>query len=176
MYKLRVRIHPHNTLEALAHHHVAAVQAKLQANDYRSISHDCTSAVIAMAFTVEAVMNYVGAKKVSSWKERAPFRKKVKLLEERLDFKFDKAVEPFATLTELKKARDAMAHGQPVEFEVSVETPEHVGKSMQPTWSASTKPEFVVEAHQHVEAFKALLFQKAKLKLGASYTSAIGGG
>lgn len=84
MYKLRVRIHPHNTLEALAHHHVAAVQAKLQANDYRSISHDCTSAVIAMAFTVEAVMNYVGAKKVSSWKERAPFRKKVKLLEERL--------------------------------------------------------------------------------------------
>ena len=168
----RVRVNPHNSLETLAQYHVSVVRDKLSSGNTDRIGLDCISAVIAMAFTVEAIMNFVGAKKVSEWKERTPFKNKVGVLEATLRFKFDDSMEPFKTLSLLKEARDRMAHGQPVEFEVQVESDRQVGKAMQPVWTSAATPEFVLEAYDQVNDFKRVLFKRARIKPGVSLTSA----
>ena len=136
MHKLRVRVNPHNNLETLVHYHVGVIQKKLESGDQDGIVLDCTSAIIAMAFAVEALMNYVGAKNLPDWRERAPFMTKVAALEKKFAFKFDINVEPYKTIVLLKKARDTMAHGQPVEFQVAVPPQKHMASAMQPKWSS----------------------------------------
>jgi hypothetical protein len=172
MHMFRVQIYPHNSFESLAQYHVGTVREKLATANYDCIGLDGISAVVAMAFAVEAILNFVGAKRVPGWKERAPFRSKVTALAVRLNFKFDASVEPFKTLLVLKQARDTMAHGQPVEFEVEVQSDREIGRSMQPTWSSEIKPEFVLAAYDQVNEFKRFLFAKARIKPSASYTSA----
>ena len=172
MRTFRVRVNPHNSLETLAKYHVGVVRDKLSSGNTHRIGLDCVSAVVAMAFAVEAIMNFVGAKKVSEWRERKPFHTKVTVLQVRLQFKFDDSIEPFKTLSILKEARDRMAHGQPVEFEVQVESNQQVGKAMQPVWASASTPQFVLAAYDQVNDFKKVLFKKARIKPGASLTSA----
>jgi hypothetical protein len=176
MLNLRVRVNPHNNLETLAHYHVDVINQKLASGDHEGITLDCTSAIIAMAFGVEAVMNYVGAKKLQNWKERSPFKTKVAALEIELGFKFDIAVEPYKTISLLKEARDTMAHGQPIEFQVSVPSRAQISKVMGPSWASATEPQVVLAAYEQVKQFKKRLFGLAGIKLGASLTSAAGGG
>lgn len=176
MLSFRVRIAPHNTLVSLASYHVSVVREKVESKSHDAISLDCTSAVVAMAFAVEAIINFVGTKKVPDWKERAPFRRKLSSLEDVLGFVFDATVEPFRTVMRLKEARDTMAHGQPVEFQVEVATERAIGKHMQPVWSAEARPEFVFDAYSQVKAFQDLLFKLARIRPGAALTSAFGHG
>lgn len=175
MANFRVRINPHNTLLNLAHYQVGIVEEKLATGKEDGIVLDCTSAIIAMAFSVEALMNYVGQKKIADWKERAAFKKKIERLEAVLGFHFDATAEPFKTIRLLKEARDTMAHGQPVEFQVSVPSSKKLGPALQPTWSAVTQPQVVVAAHKQLKAFQKLLFGLGKIKPGAALTSAVGG-
>ena len=175
--KFRVRINPHNDLGTLAYYHVEAVKRKLDKNEEDGIALDGTSAVIAMAFYVESLLNFVGVKKLKDeWKERAPYSKKVALLSERLKFDYDKKVEPFITLETLKKSRDNLAHGQPLEFETVVNSTRELSGIMRPQWTLVTNHGLVIEAFKQVKIFKFMLFTKARIKAGAALTSAIGGG
>ena len=175
--QFRVRINPHNDLGTLAHYHIETVKRKLEKNEQDGIALDCTSAAIAMAFYVESILNYVGAKKFKEeWKERAPYPKKVALLSERLKFEYDKKVEPFITLETLKASRDNLAHGKPIEFETKVNSTRELSKSMRPQWTLVTNPDVVIAAFEQVKIFKSILFTKARIKAGAALTSAIGGG
>jgi hypothetical protein len=175
MFNFRVSVNPHNDLENLARYHVDIVKEKLASGNKDAILLDCTSAIIAMAFSVEAFMNYVGAIRILDWKERSPFKTKVSALEAKLNFKFDKAIEPYKTIALLKEARDTMAHGQPVQFQVSAQSDKHVSKAMRPTWSSASQPDVVLAAYEQVRQFKNFLFARARITLGASLTSAIGG-
>ena len=172
MPTFRVRVNPHNSLETLAQYHVASVGEKIESRNYDRIGLDCASAIIAMAFAVEAILNFVGAKRVPGWNERASFAKKVAALQSRFRFSLDGQVEPYKTVLLLKKARDTMAHGQPIELEVRVESDRQIGRSMQPSWAAVATPEFVISAYQQVNGFKSFLFTRARIKAGASFTSA----
>ena len=177
MLTMRVRLNPHNDLSQLAHYHVGIITAKLASGDEDALALDCMSAVVAMAFATESVLNYVGHHKLrENWKERSPFSAKIRLLEEKLRFKYDKAAEPYQTIELLKKARDEMAHGKPMEFIVQVPSTRELGRAMAPTWRAATEPELVVAAFERVMEFRALLFTKARIKPGAALTSAAGGG
>lgn len=175
--KFRVRVNPHNDLGTLAYYHIETVKRKLESNQQDGIALDCTSAVIAMAFYIESLLNYVGVKKFKDeWKERAPYYKKVALLSERLKFAYDKKIEPFRTLEALKDSRDNLAHGKPMEFDTMVNSTRELSKSMRPQWTLVTEPEIVIEAFERAKEFKSMLFTRARIKPGAALTSAFGGG
>ena len=172
-YQYRARINPHNDLITLAHYHVGIVKQKVEAGAYEGIRLDGMSAVIAMAFAVEAVINYAGAKAVPGWKERDFFPVKIKALEARLKFIFDAGVEPFRTISLVKEARNAIAHGQP-EIRIFEGEGGGLGAKLRPSWTSAVEPEFVVPAFDEVLRFKELLFGLAKIKPGAALTSAMG--
>lgn len=172
-YQYRARINPHNDLITLAHYHVGIVKRKVEAGTYEGIRLDGMSAVIAMVFAVEAVINYTGAKAVTGWKERDHFPAKIKALETRLKFTFDAGVEPFRTVSLVKDARNAIAHGQPQIRNFEGEG-HGLGEKLRPSWATVIEPEFVVPAFDEVMRFKDLLFGLAKIKPGSALTSAMG--
>ena len=69
----RIRIYPHNDLGNLARYHREVVNAKVTSGDLDGISLDCMSFFIALAFSVEAFVNFIGSKKVKNWNERAAY-------------------------------------------------------------------------------------------------------
>jgi hypothetical protein len=177
MFAVRVRLNPHNDPGQLAHYQVENIRTKLAAGNEDGIVLDCMSAVIAMAFCVESILNYVGHVKLrEDWRERASYPTKIRELEAKLGFTYDKTVEPFRTLEALKKARDEMAHGKPMEFTVQLHSPKEMGSAMAPKWRTATEPELVLEAFSQVREFRAFLFAKGHIKPGAALTSAMGGG
>jgi hypothetical protein len=171
----RVRINPYSHLESLAFYHLQAVREKQHLSGPSGIRLDCMSCLIALAFSVEALLNLVGSRKVADWKERAAFMTKVKALQTRLGFEFDEKLEPYNTIMRLKNARDKMAHGQPAEFVLKSDDTNVLAQAMQSPWSDSTTPEFVIRAYEEVQRFKAMLLKKARIKSGSTYTTAMGG-
>ena len=177
MFTARVRVNPHNDLGKLAHYQVEIIRAKVSAGNIDGIALDCMGAIIAMAFCVESILNYVGHIKFQDkWRERASYATKIKVLEGKIGFTYDKAVEPFRTLELLRKARNEMAHGKPMEFTVQLQSPRELGLAMAPTWRPVAEPELVVVAFERVRDFRALLFSKGRIKPGAALTSAMSGG
>lgn len=74
--KSKVKVFPHNDLFNLAHYHREQMNKKLESGGRDGISLDCMSCLIALAFTVEALVNLVGHKRIDKWKERDGYLKK----------------------------------------------------------------------------------------------------
>ena len=93
MFTARVRLNPHNDLGQLAYYQVENIRTKEPATGNEDgISLDCMSAVIAMAFCIESILNYVGHIKLrQNWRERAPYPTKIRELEAKLGFTYDRA-------------------------------------------------------------------------------------
>jgi hypothetical protein len=164
---------PHDTLWRLAMYHVAVIEGKTAPGQTTGIGYDSMSAIIALAFTVEALLNFVGDKKLgSAWKEGASYAQKIKALEARLDFKYDKSEEPFRTLEALKDARNKMAHGKPTNFRLVTTGDLDIAAALQPEWASTTDPENVVVAAAQVTSFKDFLIKRARIKPGTLFSSA----
>ena len=73
----RVQIYPHNDLTNLAHYHLEVINNKVEKKVEEAIALDCMSCLIALAFSVEAIVNFVGSKKVKAWKEKRPYDEKM---------------------------------------------------------------------------------------------------
>jgi hypothetical protein len=173
MVRAFVRVNPHNNLVNLASYHVRVIEDKLAASDQSGITLDRMSTVIAMAFSVEAIINFVGAKKLpDQWVERDRYGKKIKVLEARFGLSYQKNQEPFKTLETLKRVRDDMAHGKPVAETVTLKPGQRLSDLMRPSWSAVTEPGFVLAAYGEVKAFRDQLFKLAKIRPGTTLTAA----
>ena len=176
MFTARVRLNPHNDLGRLAYYHVDNIRSKIISGNDEGIAFDCMSAVIGLAFWVESILNYVGQIKIrDNWRERSSYQTKIRELEVVLGFSYDKKIEPFRTLEVLKKARDEMAHGRPMEFTIEVKSTKEMVHAMSPTWKAAAEPELVTAAFDRVCDFRALLFKKGGIKPGAAFSSAMSG-
>lgn len=170
----KVSVYPHNDLLNLAHYQIQKINEKVTNGDRDGIALDCMSALMAMAFSVEAVINLIGHKKVMSWKERKPYREKADSVCAVAGLSFNKAIEPYKTIWNLKQLRDAMAHGKPVEFGASIKSREDLRKSMGCKWDACSTPEYVNQAWTQVKEFEHMLFKGSKLSVGETLTGAIG--
>lgn len=170
----RVSVYPHNDLLNLAHYQTAKINEKVEAGDPSGIALECMSALIAMAFAVEAVINLVGNKRVRGWKEKKPYKEKAEAVCSVAGCSFDKAIEPYKTLWQLKELRDAMAHGKPQKFSAIAKTREDLRKSMECSWDAYSIPEYVNHAWFQVKEFEHMLFKGSKLSVGETLTGAIG--
>ena len=166
----RVKVYPHNDLLNLAWHHVDGIRKKLDRGDSEGLALDAMSSIIAMAFSVEALINFVGFECVPGWGERDPFKKKVKAIEARLGIRFDWQAEPFRTLQHLKELRDHMAHGKPIELGVKGGASRSIGELLRTPWDSFLTAAYVQHAYPQVVAFEEMLLKSACIQAEQALT------
>jgi hypothetical protein len=169
----RVRVYPHNDLMNLAHYQRETIRNKLEAGKEDVLALDCLSCLISLAFSVEALVNFVGFKRVNGWRARKPYYEKISQVCSAAGVEFDKSVGMYGLLWELKKLRDSIAHSKPSEFSKDVNTREEVRAHMQCPWESCLTPEYVEEIYKTVKTFKRMLLKNCNIKVGETVTSAV---
>lgn len=170
------KVYPHNDLMNLSYHHVKIIRKKLESGENSGIKLDCTSALISMAFTIEALINFVGHKKLGRWKERIKYHKKLNKVCNIAGIDKDNNKGIFDAISTLKIIRDEIAHGKPVEDEDESASSDSIDKLMCCSWDEHCSPEFVEEAFEAVKQFRNKLFEGCDIKIGSTLTSATGWG
>ncbi|EKO3573764.1 hypothetical protein P0E94_003474 [Vibrio metschnikovii] len=169
----RVRVYPHNDLMNLAHYQRETIRAKVANEDRDGIKLDCLSCLISLAFSVEALVNFVGYKKVDKWKEFDRYINKITKVCAKAGVEFDKNVGMYAQLWQLKKLRDDVAHGKPIEINTEVNTREELRERMSCPWDVNLTPETVEAMFVVVKDFEKLLFNNCQINIGDTLTSAV---
>ena len=172
----RVRVYPHNDLSNLAHYQRETINKKIAESNEDGIDLDCLSCLISLAFSVEALLNFVGYKKVKNWKERQPYRDKMVQVCKAVGLQFSQEVDPYKTLWELKELRDSIAHGQPIEVSAKVRNREELRKAMECPWDKNLNAEYINQTYKIVVQFEKDLLEKGKISLGETLTSAVSAG
>ncbi|MEZ9627800.1 hypothetical protein [Aliivibrio fischeri] len=169
----RIRVYPHNDLFNLAHYQREGIRNKLNNGDKNGLKLDCLSCLISLAFTVEALVNFVGHKKVPNWKERDSYKDKMKKICAVSGCEYDQNVGLNKTLWDLKVLRDSVAHGKPIELETKVKSREELREKMQCSWDKNLMPEYVESTYEVVKEFECFLFDNCKISIGETLTSAV---
>jgi hypothetical protein len=170
----RIKVYPHNDLLTLAHYHREIVNRKVATNNEEALALDCMSCIIALAFSVEALINFVGSKKISGWKERNTFNAKIKALSGNIGLNFERTKEPYITVEKLKSLRDQMAHGQPLEDTKVVSSIEELTSALKVPWNSALTPSFANHSFAQVKVFKVHLLKLARIPLVDTLTSGVG--
>lgn len=159
----------HNDLANAAYHTKLTIEEKVKTGG-AGITLDCMSCLVMLAFTVEAKINFLGSKLIPDWKERQPFDDKLKAVFECLGVKDDASERPFSSIHELKKFRDSIAHGKPLEVEseeVVTGTAEEIDNlpDLTSEWQEFSKPENVFKISDDVDTFWKLLLKRSGLNI-----------
>lgn len=169
-----VCIYPHNDLLNLAFYHHETINDKVKRGTPDALALDCMSCIVALAFSVEALINFIGSVRVNGWQEHRPFSEKIKAVSEALGVVFDTVTEPYATVATLKKIRDQIAHGQPIEKTARVSSKADLKQAMKTPWDDYLKPAFCNKAYEAVQAFENELLERSGIPIGKTITSAFG--
>jgi hypothetical protein len=167
----QAQVYPHNDLLNLAYYHKGVVEKKEAESNSEAIGLDCMSCLIALAFSVEAIANFVGFKSIAEWNERASYKEKMAVLGKNLGFEFDPSTEPYSTLQILKTIRDQMAHGKPIVTKAEISDREALRHAMASPWDEHLTPEFAKTAFIQVKLFETMLLELAKIPLMDTLTS-----
>jgi hypothetical protein len=167
----RVRRNPHNDLGNLAHYHLTIIRRKLEAHEEDGLSLDCMSFLIAEAFHVEALLNFLGSQCVKDWDDWWPYGKKRKNVLKAIGYDLSDTEEPRASLDLLKEVRDGLAHAKPADLIVEAKDDR---AAMDNDWDQYLDPEFCEQVYQAIAAFKRTALERAGIPLGRTLTSSIG--
>lgn len=170
----RIRHYPHNDLLNLAHYHREVIATKAQSGNIDSLALDCTSCLIALAFAVEALLNFVGSRKVTDWDEMANSPAKVRKLSKALQLRISEDAFPFGAIWTLRRIRNDLAHGKPMIRAAKSGNPAELKLAMSASWDAYLNPDAVESLYSEVRALRTELFKAAKIDLADSLTSAVG--
>lgn len=171
-----VRRNPHNDLGNLAHYHLTVIREKRDAKVEDGLSLDCTSFLIAAAFHVEALLNFLGARCVKDWNERWPYGKKLKNVLVTIGYDLSETEEPGASLDLLKEVRDGLAHAKPAVIVVAGSDDEERRAAMDNAWDRFLHPDVCEQVYAAIVAFKRTALERTGLPLGRTLTSSIGCG
>jgi hypothetical protein len=119
--------------------------------------------------------NFIGSNRVHSWRERQQFRNKIDKIYEAVGGSFNENDDPYLTVWKLKELRDCMAHGQPVENNVSVSSHEELWSEMKAPWDHCLNQEFINHAYEQVKAWQTELLKMSGIPISSTITSARGG-
>lgn len=158
----------------LAHYHCETIAKKLAAGDQDGLALDCTSCLIALAFSVEALVNFVGAWKNKDWNERANAPTKVAKLSKLLNLPMNSNTRPFAAIATLRELRNGLAHGTPSQRTATVASRHELSEAMQAPWDKYRNPETVENLYLMVIELRQVMFETAGIRWVDSLTSAIG--
>ncbi|OWJ55937.1 hypothetical protein [Paraburkholderia caledonica] len=170
----RIRQYPHNDLLNLAHYHHEIIQAKVADGVQDAIALDCTSCLIALAFSVEALVNFVGSRKVTDWNESAKAPAKIAKLSKALSLPMGASTEPFAAIVTLRQIRNGLAHGKPAHKIAAAASSDELNLAMQTPWDRYRDPKTVSTLYRQVIELRKVLFDAAGIRWVDTITSAIG--
>jgi hypothetical protein len=91
------------------------VDTRIAQDDRDGVGLEIIAGLTLLAFEVEARFNFLGAKLIADWDERAPAIVKVKKVCKRLVIAPNFSVRPYLSVAKLKDFRDTLAHGKPEE-------------------------------------------------------------
>jgi hypothetical protein len=127
--------------------------------------------LLMLAFTFEAKVNFLGSKLVGDkWAERHAFKEKIKQVLAKLKIVPDWTVRPFSSIDAMKKFRDSIAHGKPVEIvtdETVITTSETADKriDLESEWLRYCEHDAVFNSFEDVDTIWKQLLQAAKLEV-----------
>ncbi|KWB64156.1 hypothetical protein WL38_20285 [Burkholderia ubonensis] len=158
----------------LACYHREIIEKKVESGDHEGIALDCTSCLIALAFAVEALINFVGSRKVPDWNERAQSPLKIKKLSKALGITMQSGIEPFDAISTLREIRNGLAHGKPRQRVASAANRTELKEAMLAPWDGYLDPKTVAALYAQVVALRKILFDVAEIRWVDSLTSAVG--
>lgn len=174
MTKIRVRhkgqrsIYIHNDLGGATHYFKARIDERIRQGDTDGIYFEYMTLATMLAFEFEARVNFLGQKLIKKWNERDSLRKKMKIVTKRLGITVDWKKSPFVSIDELKKLRDTLAHGKPIEedFDVIIEgRPEEIDRIIQLNgpWEKHCSYDSVVKFYSDAEQLWKDMFERSGL-------------
>lgn len=152
------RILVHNDLENTAYYFKSRIEKRMKEEDVEGIAHERMACMIALAFSFEAYVNFIGYEKVKDWKEFRPLKEKATDILETLKIEVDWTQRPFLTVLKLKKFRDLLAHGKPIIEKYDKIIKERGGKEEEEAtqidhpWEASCRPDAVFQTYGDIDA------------------------
>lgn len=170
----KVRIYPHQTLRSLALVNHELLAGKLAAKDETDLDYYCINSIVSLAFSVEAILNFVGGKKVSGWKESQNWNQKLKKIYKAINEPLDFKTEPLMSILKLKEIRNEIAHGKPVEVVRSASNLTEAKLNMKAKWELLLDPNFALHAYGQVDIFYDYLLEKLGISVIETLTSSIG--
>ncbi|EJB8544229.1 TPA: hypothetical protein ACF5B0_004686 [Vibrio parahaemolyticus] len=170
----KVRIYPHQTLQSLALVNHELLTDKLTAGDEADLDYYCINSIVSLAFSVEAILNFVGGKKVSGWKERQNWHQKLDKIYKAINEPLDFETEPLMSILKLKDIRNEIAHSKPVEVVKSASNHTEAKLNMKAEWELLLDPSFALHAYEQVDTFYHYLLQKFGISVFETLTSSIG--
>jgi hypothetical protein len=163
-------IYIHNDLSNAAYYHKRAIDAKIASNEQDGIGFECMACLIALAFTVEAQINFLGFKLIPRWNEREAFHRKVDAVLTQLRVVADGTQRPFSSIETLKRFRDSIAHGKPIErsFDEEITLPADQldrRNELRGEWEAYCTADTALNLYEDVDAIWKQLIAASGLEL-----------
>lgn len=129
---------------------------------------ELTPLIVFIAFSVEAYLNSIGARKIEFWDEleRLPWRQKITILHKNVGAAPDWGREPLQFASEVFGLRDKLAHGKPERVLGTLTSHEQEAADqlssqyLQPDWYKGITREWVMSAK---ERFRQLMMYLARL-------------
>jgi hypothetical protein len=169
------KVYVHNDLSQAATYFNETAQVKFKKGERDGIKFDGMATALMVAFAFEAKLNFMGsqlkkANKLTSWNEFQSFEKKRKIVLNALGMSTDVSKRPLAAMERMKKLRDTLAHGKPIELvteEIVVGTPEEIdlasGAELWAGWENDCTPQSVAEALGDLDVLWKEMMEKSGL-------------
>jgi hypothetical protein len=165
----KVRIHNDLANAAFFYKNIIVEKSK---NGGNGIIFDCMVCATMLAFTWEAYLNFFGSELLKdTWNDMAEIEVKESLVLEKLSIRPDWGRQPFNSIKTLTKIRNWLAHGKPIEKEITkqvikgVETVTARKIDLSGNWQELCKPVLVLRAHDDLDAIFCQMLEASGIAL-----------
>jgi hypothetical protein len=182
MEKIKARIeqkkniYVHNDLSAAASFFKQLIDDKITTDECDGLTFYQMACAVMLAFTFEAKINFLGHKLLPNWQEKQRLKEKVKQVLRHLGVVPDWKTRPYSSMDGLRRFRDSIAHGKPVEIEhdetVQVR-PDELDRRIDLTgeWESACTPEKLTQASSDLEDIWKDLLERSGLSIWDTRTS-----
>jgi hypothetical protein len=179
------KVYVHNDISQAATTFNETTQEKAK-GDRTGIGYYGMATAVLTAFAFEAKLNFMGAQlaknnKISAWNEFQSWDKKVKIVFGALGLSTDKTTRPLATMEKMKRLRDTVAHGKPIELTtieivtgISEDVDLAAAANLSAGWETECTPDSVAEGVADLDALWKQMVEKSGLNLFDTITQGSG--
>lgn len=175
--KFRLRIEAerliHSDLSNTARHLSNTVRQQWKENSTSGVSLMTSAALVFVAFSIEAKVNFVGWKVLEDgWPERASFKEKLALIYQQLGLELEKGKDPIQTVSKLMAFRNTLAHGKPdiLAVDKDVDDEPVVWDALKMPWEDDVTLEFLNRCCAAEEKIWGLLLEEAGIPVEETIT------
>jgi hypothetical protein len=150
------KLYIHSTLEGAAHFIKGVIEEKVKEGKRDGLGFDYMTCAVMLAFSLEAKLNFMGAKYAKPWNELMRWKAKANHVFKAIGIEPDWTKRPYVSLEKMKVFRDTVAHGKPLEetldYEATGEEAEiRASLNLRQAWEAMISHEEVMQSYDDTE-------------------------